>query len=181
MVQARPGRRERSPVGGMVWKQLPWEDLEAFRVYLDALPAGGRPRYGMLGVKASWWSRLGGGARPFVVLLAGGRLAVTQRSFFGHGERYRKQYPLADLQGIKVRRGPLLEGVRLAFADGYRVWVGGLPRRQSRPLERYLAGEADALEPAGLTPEQLTNFRQAMGAVGLWPVAGCGRAAIPEA
>ena len=70
---------------------------------------------------------------------------------------------------MKVRRGPLLESVRLTFADGYSLRVGGLPRRQSRPLERYLAGEADALDPSRLTPEQLTNFCQAMAAVGLWP------------
>lgn len=153
----------------LVWKHLRPEDLEAFRAYLAALPAAGGPRYGLLGVKASWWTRLGGGARPFVVLLAGGRLALSKRSFWRHREVSRCQYPRADLVSLKVRRGPLLESVRLTFTDGFRPRVGGLPRRHSRPLELYLGGETAALDPARLTPEQLTNFCQAMAAVGLWP------------
>jgi hypothetical protein len=154
-----------------VWKHLPPGDLEAFRSYLAGLPAAGEPRYGLLGVKASWWTRLGGGARPFVVLLAGGRLALSKRSFRRHRGVSRHQYPLTDLKGVKVRRGPLLESVRLTFADGHALRVGGLPRRQSLPLERYLAGDARALEPGRLSPEQLTNFCQALAAVGLWPAA----------
>jgi hypothetical protein len=153
----------------MVWKQLRPEDLEAFRAHLDGLPRAGGPRYGLLGVKASWWTRLGGGARPFVVLLAGGWIALSKRSFRGRRDLTRDRYPFGDLKRMKVRRGLLLESVRLIFADGYSLRVGGLPRRQSRPLERYLAGEADALDPSRLTPEQLTNFCQAMAAVGLWP------------
>lgn len=153
----------------MVWKRLRPEDLEAFRLYLEGLPRAGGPRYGLLGVKASWWTRLGGGARPFVVLLAGGWIALSKRSFRGHRDITRDRYPRGDLKRMKVRRGLLLESVRLTFADGYSLRVGGLPRRQSRPLERYLAGEADALDPSRLTPEQLTNFCQAMAAVGLWP------------
>jgi hypothetical protein len=156
-------------VAGMVWKRLRPEDLEAFRAYLEALPRAGGPRYGLLGVKASWWTRLGGGARPFVVLVAGERIALTKRSFRGHRDVTHDRYPLGDLKRMKARRGLLLESVRLTFADGYSLRVGGLPRRQSRPLERYLAGEADALDPSRLTPEQLTNFCQAMAAVGLWP------------
>jgi hypothetical protein len=156
-------------VAAMVWKRLPAQDLEAFRAYLAGLPAAGGPRYGLLGVKASWWTRLGGGARPFVVLLAGGRLALSKRSFRGHRDITRDRYSLTDLKKIKVRRGLLLESVRLSFNDGYSCRVGGLPRRQSRPLERYLAGETDALDPSRLTPEQLTNFCQAMAAVGLRP------------
>ncbi len=153
----------------VVWKRLRPEDLEAFRAYLEGLPRAGEPRYGLLGVKASWWTRLGGGARPFVVLLSGGHIAVSKRSFRGRRDITRDRYPLGDLKRMKVRRGPLLESVRLTFADGYALRVGGLPRRQSRPLERYLAGEADALDPSRLTPEQLTNFWQAMAAVGLRP------------
>ena len=61
-------------MASLVWKRLRPEDLEAFRAYLAALPTAGGPRYGLLGVKASWWTRLGGGARPFVVLLVGGGL-----------------------------------------------------------------------------------------------------------
>ena len=155
-----------------VWKRLRPEDLEAFRAYLTALPVAGGPRYGLLGVKASWWTRLGGGARPFVVLLAGGRLAISKRSFRTHRGVSRHLYPLADLAGTKVRRGALLESVRFTFADGYSLWVGGLPRWQSRPLELHLAGDAAALDPSRLTPEQLTNFCQAMAAVGLWPARG---------
>ena len=166
----------------LVWKHLPADQLEAFRAYLDGLPAEGRPRYGLLGVKASWWSRMGGGARPFVVLVAGGRVALSKRSFRRHDEMSRHEYALADMKAAKARRGPLLESVRLAFADGTRVRVGGLPRGQSRPLERFLAGETEALDPAGLTPEQLTNFFQAMGAVGLQPggAAAEGARSTPE-
>ncbi len=153
----------------LVWKRLRPEDLDAFRAHLEGLPPAGGPRYGWLGVKASWWTRLGGGARPFVVLLAGGRIALSKRSFRRHRSVTRDQYRLGDLEKMKVRRGLLLERVRLTFADGYCLRVGGLPRRQSLPLERFLAGEADALDPSRLTPEQLTNFCQAMAAVGLWP------------
>jgi len=170
-VRARPSPREVNLVNRMVWKQLPPEDLDAFRAFLDALPVAGRPRYGLMGVKVSWWSRLGGPARPFVVLLAGGRLALSKRSFRRRGELTRHEYPMGDLKAMKVRRGPLLEAVRFTFADGYKLRVGSLPRRQAHPLERYLAGEGEALDPAGLSPEQLTNFCQAMGAVGIAPAA----------
>lgn len=156
-------------MGVVVWRRLPPEDLEAFRAYLAGLPASGGPRYGLLGVKASWWTRLGGGARPFVVLLAGGRLALSKRAFRTRRGVSRHVYPFADLKAVKVRRGPLLESIRLTFADGYALRVGGLPRWQSRPLELHLGGDAGALEPARLSPEQLTNFCQAMTALGLWP------------
>lgn len=163
-----------------VWRRLPPEDLDAFRAFLDGLPAAGAPRYGLLGIKVSWWSRLSGPARPFVVLLAGGRIALSKRTFHRRREVSRHDYTLGDLKGMKVHRGPLLESARLTFADGYSLRVGGLPRWQSRPVERYLAGEAEALDPAGLSPEQLTNFCQALQAVGLRiPVAGGGSS--PEA
>ncbi|MFH1330224.1 MAG: hypothetical protein ABIJ48_06210 [Actinomycetota bacterium] len=159
-----------------VWKQLPPEELDAFRAHLDALPAAERPGYGMLGVKASWWSRLGGGARPFVVLFVGDRVTLSKRSFCRRRELTRDEYPAADLKAMTVRRGPLLESVRLTFADGYTLRVGGLPRGQSRPLERFLAGEVGAFDPAGLSPEQLTNFCQAAAALGLGPAGpGAGR------
>ena len=150
-----------------VWKQLPPADLDAFRAYLDALPRGERPGYGMLGVKASWWSHLSGPARPFVVLFLEDRVILSKRSFFRHRRVTRDEYPVADLEAMAVRRGPLLESARLTFADGYALRVGGLPRRQSRPVERFLAGEADAFDPAGLSPEQLTNFCQAVAVAGL--------------
>ena len=150
-----------------VWKQLPSEDLDAFRVHLDGLPAEYRPRYALLGVKASWWSRLSGPARPFVVVFLKDRVILSKRSFFRHRRVTRDEYPLADLEAMAVRRGPLLESARLTFADGYSLRVGGLPRWQSRPIERFLAGEADAFDPAGLSPEQLTNFCQAVTAAGL--------------
>ena len=158
----------------MVWKWLRSEDLDAFRAFLDALPVAGAPRYGLLGIKVSWWSRLSGPARPFVVLLAGGRIALSKRTFHRHREVTRHDYPLGDLKAMKVHRGPLLESVRLTFADGYSLRVGGLPRWQSRPLERHLAGESEALDPSGLSPEQLTNFCQALQAVGLRPLASGG-------
>jgi len=166
-------------VAGIVWRHLAPGAAEDFRAYLAGLPVEGGPRYGLLGVQASWWTRLGGGARPFVVLLAGGRLALSKRSFLTHRGVSRHLYPLADLAGMKVRRGPLLESIRLTFADGYSLRVGGLPRWQSRPLERYLAGAAYALDPDRLSPEQLTNFCQAMAAVGLWPARGASGPAQP--
>lgn len=166
-------------MAGIVWRRLAPGAAAEFRAYLGALPAEGGPRYGLLGVKASWWTRIGGGARPFVVLLAGGSLAFSKRSFRTHRGVSRHQYRLADLRAMKVRRGPLLESVRFTFADGYSLRVGGLPRWQSRPLERYVGGEADALDAENLTPEQLTNFCQAMAAVGLWPARGAARPAQP--
>jgi len=168
-------------VASLVWKRLRPEDLEGFRAYLAALPTAGGPRYGLLGVKASWWTRMGGGARPFVVLLAGGHLALSKRSFRGRRGASRHQYRLSDLRAMKVRRGPLLESVRFTFADGYSLRVGGLPRHQTRPLERYLGGEADALDPENLTPEQLTNFYQAMVAVGVPAGASAGPSRDGEA
>ncbi|MBM3694361.1 MAG: hypothetical protein FJW79_00225 [Actinobacteria bacterium] len=164
-----------------IWKQLLAEDLEAFRAYLVGLPAEERPRYGLLGVKASWWSRLGGGARPFVALLVGDRVILSKRSFRAGREMTRHEYPAADLKAIKVRRGPLLESARLRFADGYALRLGSLPRRQTQPWERLLAGEEDALDPAGLSPEQLTNFCQAAAALGLGPDAPGAEAAETEA
>lgn len=152
-----------------VWRRLPPGDLEAFATWLEGLPKAGGPRYGLLGVKASWWSRLGGGARPFVVLLAGGRLAFSKRSFRRHDELTRDERPIGDLESMSVRRGLLLESVKFTFTDGYSIRVGSLPRRQSLPLGRFREGEEGALDPAGLTPEQLTNFYQAMVAVGLRP------------
>jgi hypothetical protein len=164
-------------VAGIVWRRLAPDALAAFRGYLAALPAEGGPRYGLLGVKVSWWSRLGGPARPFVVLVAGGRIALSKRSFGRHRGVTRRQYRMEDLKSLTVRRGPLLESARFSFRDGYYLRVGGLPRHQAGPLERYLGGEAGALDPANLTPEQLTNFWQAMAAVGLAPPGGSPRAA----
>ncbi|MBN2112567.1 MAG: hypothetical protein JW785_00410 [Acidimicrobiia bacterium] len=157
-----------------VWRRLPPEDLAAFRAFLDELPAAGGPRYGLLGIKVSWWSRLSGPTRPYVVLVAGGRIALSKRTFHRRREVTRHDFPLGDLKAMRVHRGPLLESARLTFADGYSLRVGGLPRWQSRPLERYLAGEADALDPGTLSPEQLTNFCQALEAVGLRPLASGG-------
>ena len=168
-------------MAGTVWKRLSPGDLEAFRAFLAALPAAGGPRYGLLGVKVSWWTRLGGGARPFVVLLAGGQLALTKRSWRGHRDLTSHRYPLAHLQRLKVRRGLLLESVRLTFADGYSLRLGSLPRRHSLPLERFLAGDPAALDPAALTPEQLTNFCPAMAAVGLRPIGRRAPASQPAA
>jgi hypothetical protein len=158
-------------VARIVWRRLAPDALAAFRDYLNALPAAGRPRYGLLGIKVSWWSRLGGPARPFVVLVAGDRIALSKRSFRRRRGVTRRQYRWDELKSVAVRCGPLLESARLSFRDGYCLRVGGLPRHQARPLERYLHGEADALDPGNLTPEQLTNFCQAMAAVGL-PVPG---------
>jgi hypothetical protein len=153
----------------MVWKQLRPDDLSAFREHLATLPAEERPVYGLLGVKAWWWARLGGWARPFVVLIRGERIILYQRAFRGRRPVSRREYRVADLQGVSVRRGPLLESARLSFADGYSVRVGSLPRRQSDPVERFLQDAAAVLDPSRLTPEQLTNTCLACEAMGLLP------------
>jgi hypothetical protein len=123
--------------------------------------------YGLLGVKAWWWTRLGGWARPFVVLIRGKRIILYQRAFRGRRSVSRREYGAADLQRVSVRRGPLLESARLSFADGHSVRVGSLPRRQSEPVERFLQDGPAALDPSHLTQEQLTNTCLACEAMGL--------------
>jgi len=151
----------------LIWKRLRPDGLAAFREYLDGLSAGERPVYGLLGVKASWWTRLGGFARPFVVLFRGERVIIYRRAFWGRRAVSRREYGVADLQGVSVRRGPLLESALLSFADGYSVRVGSLPRRHSQPVEGFLKEGAAAFDPARLTPEQLTNTCLACEAMGL--------------
>lgn len=151
----------------LVWKRLSPGDLAGFRAYLAGLPPSALPVYGLLGVEASWWTRLGGGARPFVVLVRGDRIIVSKRSFWGHRAISRWEYQVADLQRVRVRRGPFLESARLTFADDRVIKIGSLPRRQTRPLERFPADGAAALAPDGLTPGQLTNTCLAWEAMGL--------------
>lgn len=151
----------------LIWKRLRPGDLAAFREYLDGLHPRARPVYGLLGVKVSWWTRLGGCARPFVVLFQGGRVVVSQRSWRGGRAVQRREYPVAALQQVTVRRGPLLESVRLRFEDGYSVRVGSLPRHQAEPVQRFRAEGAGAFDPASLTAEQLTNTCLACEAMGL--------------
>lgn len=151
----------------IVWKQLGPGDLAAFREYLGGLPETDRPLYGLLGVKAWWWTRLGGWARPLVVLFRGQRVVLYRRAFWGRRAISRREYGVADLQRVSVRRGPLLESARFSFADGFSVRVGSLPRHQSSPVERFLREGAAALDPARLTPGQLTNTCLACEAMGL--------------
>ena len=151
----------------LVWKRLRPADLAAFREYLEGLSPKERPVYGLLGVEASWWTRLGGWARPFVVLFRGERIILYKGSLRGRGAVSRRTYAVGDLARVKGRRGPLLESARLWFADGYSVRIGSLPRRQSLPVERFLTEGPSAFEPSRLTPEQLTNTCLACAAMGL--------------
>jgi len=153
----------------MVWKRLRPEDLAAFREHLDGLPEKDRPCYGLVGVKASWWSRLGGGARPFVVLISGETITLQKRSVRRHRELSRRDYVIGDLRRVSVRRGPLLESARFSFTDGYSVRVGSLPRGQAQPMERFLVDGAAAFDPSCLSPEQFTNTYLACGVMGLLP------------
>jgi len=151
----------------LVWKRLPSEDLAAFREYLDGLHPRERPLYGLVGVRASWWTRLGGFSRPLVILLRGGRIVVSKRSWLGGRAIWRREYPADGLARVAIRRGPLLESARLWFEDGYSVRVGSLPRHQSEPLERFAEEGAGALAPSLLTPGQLTNTYLACRAMGI--------------
>lgn len=150
-----------------IWRRLPREELAAFREYLDGLSAGERPVYGLVGVRASWWTRLGGFGRPFVLLIRGGRIVVSKRSWRGQRAVSRRDYPITALQRVAVRRGPLLESVRLWFEDGYSVRIGGLPRHQSEPLRRLGREGPGVLDASSLTAEQLTNTHLACRAMGL--------------
>ena len=151
----------------VVWKQLGPGDLAAFREFLGGLAEQDRPLYGLLGVKAWWWTRLGGWARPLVILLRGQRVVLYQRAFWGRRAVSRREYGVADLQRLSVRRGPLLESARLFFADGFSIRVGSLPRHQSQPVEQLLREGVAALDPGRLTPGQLTNTCLACEAMGL--------------
>lgn len=155
----------------IVWKRLPPAELAAFREHLKRLTPKERPVYGLLGVEASWWTRVGGPARPFVVLFRGDRVILYKRSWRGRRAVQRRQYDTGDLERVKVRRGPLLESARLWFADGHSIRVGSLPRHQSAPVELFLAEGPAAFDPSRLTAEQLTNTRLACEAMGL-PVGG---------
>jgi hypothetical protein len=150
-----------------VWKRLRPGELAAFRQYLEGLGPDERPVYGLLGVKAWWWTRLGGFARPLVVLFRGDRVVVSKRSLRGRRVINRREYRVGDLLRVSVRRGPLLESIRLWFADGHSVRVGSLPRHQSDPVRRFLKDGPAAFDPATLTPGQLTNTYLACRAMGL--------------
>lgn len=163
----------------IVWKRLPPDELAAFREYLQGLAARERPVFGLLGVKASWWTALGGPARPFVVLFRGDRVVLSKRSWRRREAVSRRQCAVSSLQRVKVRRGPLLESVRLWFSDGYSVRVGSLPRRQSQPMERFLTEGPDAFDPDHLTPEQLTNTCLACRALGLSVGGGPSPSSLP--
>lgn len=168
----------------LIWKKLSEDRLAAFREHLDRLGPRERPVYGLVGVQASWWTRLGGPAQPFVVLFRDGRVLVSKRSWRSRQSVHRREYPVAALQRAAVRRGPLLESIRVWFSDGYSVRVGGLPRHQSEPVERFLQEGAAALDPSLLSPGQLTNTYLACRAMGipvgeepaapLVPSPGCG-------
>lgn len=156
-------------MGRMVWKRLRPEDLAGFREYLDGLPDEERPCYGLVGVETSWWSRLGGGARPFVVLIRGETITLRKRSVCRRRELSRRDYPIGELERVSARRGPLLESVRLSFTDGYSVRVGSLPRGQALPVEGFVAEGAAAFDPSRLSAGQLTNTYLACRAEGLLP------------
>jgi len=153
----------------LIWKRLGAEALAAFGEHLASRPEPERPRYGLVGVKASWWSRLGGGARPYVVLFVGDRVTLSKRSFRRHRELTRRDYRAGRLRRVAVRRGPLLESARFSFDDGWSVRVGGLPRGQAEPVAAWLGEGAGAFDPARLTREQLSNTALACQAMGLLP------------
>ena len=150
MVRSRLARRQGgATLGGMVWKRLrprTWRPSGRISPPCRGRRAALRPARGE-GVVVVARGRPGPAFRGAA---GGGRVALSKRSWRGPREVARHQYPWGDLKAVKVRRGPLLESMRLTFADGYSLRVGALPRRQSRPLERYLAGEAEALDRPAL-------------------------------
>ncbi len=140
-----------------VWKELKPEDLATVQGYLDGLPQEQRPLYGLTGIKTSLWSRLGGGAMPYVVLFTRDRIVLSKRSVGGQKERERREYTIGDLTGVTPRHGPLLDSALFRFADGFTVRVGNIPHTQIEPVVRFLHEGLDAFDPGRLTSVQRTN------------------------
>jgi len=152
-----------------VWKELKLDDLGVVTDHLEAMPEEQRPLYGLVGVKTSLWSQMGGGAKPFVVLIMPDRIVLSKRSVTGKKETWRKETPLSGLVDVSVRRGPMLDSAQLTFDDGYRVRVGNVPHTQIDPVTGAVERGAVALDWDELTSVQKTNCYYAFTMMELLP------------
>ncbi len=140
-----------------VWKELKPNDLVTVQEHLDGLPEEGRPQYGITGIKVSFWNRLFGGNRPFVVLFLKDKIVLSRRSLGGGREKERREYPVGNLNDVTVRRGPLFDSALFRFADGYKVRVGNIPHTQIEPVVRFLNEGSRVFDAGRLSAVQRTN------------------------
>jgi hypothetical protein len=140
-----------------VWKELKPDDMAVVTDALEALPEDQRPLYGLTGIKTSFWSRIGGGAKPFIVLFMPGEIILSKRTLGGSKAISRMVKPLGDLVDVSVRNGPLLGSARFEFADGFEIRVGNIPHTQINPVQGFLRHGKDAFAWDALSDTQRTN------------------------
>ena len=140
-----------------VWKALKPDDMAAVTGYLAGLADDERPLYGVTGIKTSFWSRIGGGAKLLIVLFMPDRIILSKRNITGVKETWSVEHALTDLVDLRSRRGPMFDSALFTFADGFKIRVGNIPHTQIAPVVRYMAEGAAALEWSRLTDVQRTN------------------------
>jgi hypothetical protein len=125
--------------------------------YLTELPDAERPLYGLTGIKTSFWSRIGGGAKPFVVLLMADRVILSKRSVGGIKQLWGEEHALTDLVDLSTRNGPFLDSALFTFANGFKIRIGNIPHTQIAPVAGFMKEGAAAFEWSHLTDVQRTN------------------------
>ncbi len=140
-----------------VWRALKPDDMAVVTSYLTELPDAERPLYGLTGIKTSFWSRIGGGAKPFVVLLMADRVILSKRTVGGIKQLWGEEHALAELVDLSTRRGPLLNSALFTFANGFKIRIGNIPHTQIAPVVRFMNEGTGAFEWGRLTDVQRTN------------------------
>ena len=152
-----------------VWKELKADDMSVVTDYIATLPAEQRPLYGLVGIKTSFWSQIGGGAKPFVLLFMPDRIIMSKRSVTGSKETSHLETPLSAIRDVTVRNGPMLDSALFTFENGFSVRVGNIPHTQIEPVVRFVRDGVDAFDWNHLTDVQRTNCYYAYTMMGIVP------------
>jgi len=140
-----------------VWKALKPDDMAAVTGYLAGLADDERPLYGVTGIKTSFWSRIGGGAKLLIVLFMPDRIILSKRNITGVKETWSVEHALTDLVDLRPRRGPMFDSALFSFADGFKIRVGNIPHTQTAPIVRFMDEGSGAFGWDRLTDVQRTN------------------------
>ena len=140
-----------------VWRALKPDDMAVVTNYLMELPDAERPLYGLTGIKTSFWSRIAGGAKPFVVLFTADRVILSKRSVGGIKQLWGDEHALSDLVDLSTRKGPLLDSALFTFANEFKIRIGNIPHTQIAPVVGLMQEGVAALEWSRLTDVQRTN------------------------
>ena len=142
----------------LVWKKLSPGDIETLLTHVEGIPESDRPLYGLVGKKRReflfWTFSLN---KPHVLYFTNDRVVLSQRSVGGAKEKSRREYGIGDLTDVRVTKGPLLESIKLAFSDGFKIKLRDVPKMQSDPVERVLREGIEAFARNRLSDEQITN------------------------